>query len=298
MIVIPYIRKTIYYNNKPTRYYITNYGKVYNALTHKEIKQELSINGYYIVRLSFKKYKRTEMFVHRLMATYFVPNPFNKDQVHHKDKNKLNNYIDNLMWVTKDEHKKLHENDENHPFARNELHPNSKLSNDQVHQICQFIQENKYTTKELANMFNVHRQVIEEIRIGNNWADISKNYNFDNYTKLEWIATDENKVHEICIEIVNNELTIKGISKKLNVREEIVRRIYLKKSFQKITNKYDFSKNTVIKIKKVLTKEELEYLKYIIKENNDMNIVIKKLKDNKINISERAVKMYIKKFKE
>lgn len=54
-----------------------------------------SQKGYCRINLAGKVF-----FVHRLVATVFVPNPQCAPQVNHKDGNKLNNTSDNLEWVS------------------------------------------------------------------------------------------------------------------------------------------------------------------------------------------------------
>lgn len=44
------------------------------------------------------RYRR--MYVHRLVAETFIPNPDGKPYVLHLDGNRLNNNADNLMWAT------------------------------------------------------------------------------------------------------------------------------------------------------------------------------------------------------
>lgn len=55
--------------------------------------------GYYLVTLVHDGYRKNQ-FIHRLIASAFIPNPENKPQVNHIDGDKTNNDIKNLEWVT------------------------------------------------------------------------------------------------------------------------------------------------------------------------------------------------------
>lgn len=85
-------------------YSVSNDGHVVSVKRNKLLKQNKHrrVNGYYIVRLS-KFGKAKQFLVHRLVATAFIPNPNNKPEVNHIDRNKLNNISDNLEWVTHQE---------------------------------------------------------------------------------------------------------------------------------------------------------------------------------------------------
>ena len=66
--------------------------------TEKIMKSQVSSSGYETIVL-VKNGNCYYPLVHRLVAMAFIPEIQGKNQVNHKDGNKLNNYVDNLEWV-------------------------------------------------------------------------------------------------------------------------------------------------------------------------------------------------------
>lgn len=86
-------------------YLISNNGDVKNIKTNKILKGTITKSGYRRVDLSYKKY-RYSFLVHRLVLLAFGDTPKN-ETVHHIDRNKLNNNISNLQWISRKEHGKI-----------------------------------------------------------------------------------------------------------------------------------------------------------------------------------------------
>ena len=68
-------------------------------LKGKQIKQAMHGKGYKVVTLT-KDGKMTNLYVHRIVAEAFLPNPDNLPMVNHKDEDKANNFLENLEWCT------------------------------------------------------------------------------------------------------------------------------------------------------------------------------------------------------
>lgn len=59
-----------------------------------------SRNQKYLIVSAMDDGKQKHLYVHRLLAKAFIPNPENKPHINHIDGNSRNNKLDNLEWVT------------------------------------------------------------------------------------------------------------------------------------------------------------------------------------------------------
>ena len=86
-------------------YLIFEDGKVININTGIEKKHKIDKGGYYCIVLC-KDGKQKHFSIHRLIALAFIPNPDNKPCIDHINRNKSDNRIENLRWVTKSENQR------------------------------------------------------------------------------------------------------------------------------------------------------------------------------------------------
>ena len=86
-------------------YKVSTFGRVMSNKRYRNgkiLKPQPTSDDY--LRVGLSKNKKQKLFsVHRLLALTFLPNYYNLPQVDHKDRNKHNNSIYNLRWVTQEE---------------------------------------------------------------------------------------------------------------------------------------------------------------------------------------------------
>jgi hypothetical protein len=80
--------------------YIYDDGRIWSKKQQRFLSTSLDEKGYVKVSLWVDKKVKT-MKIHRLVAKYFVPNPYNYKEVNHKDEDKTNNCVSNLEWCTR-----------------------------------------------------------------------------------------------------------------------------------------------------------------------------------------------------
>jgi hypothetical protein len=81
-------------------YKINKAGKIFSCIYQKEMIQMMTADGYLYVHLS-KEGKRYKGYIHRLLGKQYLENLDNKPEIDHIDRNKINNNLINLRWVTR-----------------------------------------------------------------------------------------------------------------------------------------------------------------------------------------------------
>jgi hypothetical protein len=166
--VLP-IRRTL----KGHRYAVTNQGRVIRFSTTPAegefIKQYLISADYPCVFIQYNG-KRTNQMVHRLVAKMFLPKPGrNQVFVIHKDRNKNNNHVSNLKWVSKEDHLK-HAMESPAWKASYRKARRYKLTEDRVKIIKRKLREGKTRMKVLAKQFGITDMQLYRIKSGENWG--------------------------------------------------------------------------------------------------------------------------------
>lgn len=227
-------------------YKVSNYGRVFNCITRTFINNYIAYGNYLSVSLAtINGYK--SVLLHRLMMLSFYPiDDPDLYQVNHKDGNKMHNELYNLEWVTRSENIIHAYNTGLH--HRGEDNASTTISNETAIAICEKLQEGIYTNEQIANMYNTTECVVSDIKQGHSWKFISKDYIF--HKRPGRLLTDDD-VELLCqyfqdftrIGTINDycrdALKYIGIEPEERI-VETVRKIYARKYYINISNKYLF----------------------------------------------------------
>lgn len=228
-------------------YYITKSGKVYSTLSNKELKYDTSYRGYCKVKLMDRRLgKFIGIFVHRLVATQFIPNPRHLPEVNHKDGNHANNSVYNLEWCTS-EYNHRHAV-ENGLYKIEEDNPRAKLTKEQVLAIYKEWETNK-NKKSIAIKYNVSDALIGEIVRGVRWSRTFEEYYGykPDYKKPKRKHLTSKQIYQILDLYYNQHKNTIQIEKEMNVSNSYVGAIvkgiryseYYNKFMQEINNSLD-----------------------------------------------------------
>lgn len=163
-----------YKDVKEDMYEVSNYGRVRNTLTGKNVALIKNKGGYIYAHLMCENNFRKAFLVHQLVATAFIPNKYNKPFVNHMDLNPSNNYYKNLEWCTQEEN--VFHSIMNHMFTGNDI--------------------GSMVRKRLLYLYNTSGD------------DVAKNYAV--YKNINYVSSNVcNRIFEIINDTLNNDLKSK-----------------------------------------------------------------------------------------
>ena len=153
-------------------YFVNESGDVFSTKkgSIKKLKGNNAAKGYLQVCI-WNNNKAKFVYVHRLVAQTFIPNPYNKPEVNHKNGIKTDNRLENLEWNTSKENI-------DHGISSGLInncginHGRAKLTNEQILQIRELYTQKKYNQTKLAKMFDVSNQLISNIINNKRWKHI------------------------------------------------------------------------------------------------------------------------------
>lgn len=233
-------------------YEISNFGRVKrksymttnrHLLPEIILKWQYSNDGYAYVGVKTNKTgnQKKNRRVHVLTAETFLPNsdPTTKTQVNHKDGNKLNNYIDNLEWVTAQENCK--------DRADNNLQPKKtytykgKLSKEIREEILFRLSTENISNRAIAKEYGVSHTTINALVNGkydygdnyqNEYEDFLKIIDKLNLLRDEYLETKDKDVWYSLITMLPESWLQK---RTITLNYENLRNIYHQRKNHKLT---------------------------------------------------------------
>ncbi len=130
------------------------------------LKKNRRPNGYDSVEL-WDNSVNSRRSVHRLVAQAFIPNLENKPHVHHKNRVRHDNCVDNLEWVSYSEHLVADDRE-----MHGESNGMSKLIEEEVLEIRDLIAACDLTLSEIADKYCVRKPTVAGIANGSLWSHL------------------------------------------------------------------------------------------------------------------------------
>ena len=160
-------------NVKGVEYIVSDDGKIFSTKNigrgkyHKEISQRENKDGYMMVTVGLNS-NRTGVRVHRIIAEAFIDNPLNLPEVDHIDRDRKNNSVDNLRWISSFENKSQIPFEVRSKPRKHEKNGRAKLTMEDAEKIRELYKGGKSISK-IARDYNVGGSTISCVVHNKTW---------------------------------------------------------------------------------------------------------------------------------
>ena len=141
-------------------------------LKGKPMKTYTNRYGYEMIILTCLG-KQKHHSIHQMVGKAFMENPESLETINHKDGNKLNNFVDNLEWMSFKENR-AHAYTTGLASSKGVRNSKAKLSDIQVVEIVNRYKAGQILQKQLAVEYGVHLSTIQRIINGKAWTHITR----------------------------------------------------------------------------------------------------------------------------
>lgn len=227
-------------------YMISNYGRIWHVYDRRFLSANMDSKGYLFKPLATINGMKN-CRIHRLVMLVFCYFPGCENLlVNHKDGIKTNCFIWNLEWATYSENTQHAIDNGLMPVAK------SNYSYDQIHQVCELLQQGEMTLQQVADKTEVSYGVVQGIQNKRIYTDISDKYNIQPRKINNNLSLEE--VNALCLYFQNNPkdksmtcdqycaqaLLSIGIKETGYKFIKTAKKIYWKETYQYVSCNYNF----------------------------------------------------------
>ena len=213
--MLKYEIKPIFLDGEKTKYVADTNGDIFNSETNYKLSLQLDKDGYYIVKITHNGRSITKR-VNQLVASAFIPNPENKPEAHHIDRDRQNNKPSNLQWCTRKEHFDIERRDFNKfTRSRGERNGSAQCTDDTMRtaalEMC-----NGVSVVEVSKKFNISKSTLYDVYNKKSWTHITGDLEFPERT-LPSKDNYSNELKNNILKLLLKNLSPRQISKELNL---------------------------------------------------------------------------------